>query len=144
MTLDHARRLLDRAALLWKPSDLDLLVFFARHPHVLLAGEQLAILLGYEVAHIASSLDRLQRAGLLMVSENPAYVARKYVFAGGGQNAEWLPELLQIASTREGRLALMRALKQRSAGETGRPATRAKRVAGPRPGSNKRRKGRIR
>ena len=143
MTLDHARRLLDQIDLLWKPSDLDLLVFFARHPRVLLASEQLAILLGYDVTQIASSLDRLQRAGILMVSENPAYIARKYVFAAGGQNAVWLPELLQIASTREGRLALMRELRERSAGTTGSPATRTKRVADPRPAPNKRRKGRI-
>jgi hypothetical protein len=31
-----------------RPCDLDLLIFFARHPRILLASEQLAVLLGYE------------------------------------------------------------------------------------------------
>ena len=139
MPLDHARRLLERFDLLRSPCDLDLLVFFARHPLTLLAREQLVLLLGYEPTEITTSLGLLQRAGLLIASEDPTYVAQKYVFAA--QNAEWLPDLLQLASTRQGRLVLMRALRQRSAGETGGPATRAKGDAAPRPASNRRRKG---
>jgi len=136
--------LLDRIDILENPCDLDLLIFFARHPLTLLAGQQLAVLLGYEFAQIGASLDRLRRGGLLITSENQTYIAQKYVFAAGDQNAEWLPDLLQLNSTREGRLVMIRALKQRSAGETGSPAKRAKRDAAPRPVSNKRGKGRIR
>jgi hypothetical protein len=119
--------LLHRIDVLRNPSDLDLLVFFARHPLALLATEQLAVLLGYEFTQIATSLDVLQRVGLLNVSENPAFIARKYAFSQGGQNSEWVPDLLQIASTRDGRLALVQALKERAAGETGSAATGADR-----------------
>jgi hypothetical protein len=97
------------------------------------------------------------------VSENPTYSAlRMYEFVAGGQSAAWLPDLLQLASTREGRLALVRPLKQRSAGKTNGPAAApveraptaepgprlkpgsVKGDAAPRPTSNKRRKGRKR
>jgi hypothetical protein len=81
MILDRARRLLDRIGLLRNPCDLDVLVFFARHPLSLLASEQLAILLGYDSTQIAASVGLLQRAGVLIVSEDPAFVARKYVFS---------------------------------------------------------------
>jgi hypothetical protein len=39
MNQDDARRLLDRVAILRHASDLDLVLFFARHPHTLLAPE---------------------------------------------------------------------------------------------------------
>ena len=155
-TLDDARRLLDRIDLLGNPCDLDLLVFFARHPRTLLASEQLAILLGYEFTQIAASLDILQRAGLITVSPNPLDTAHIFVFTTGDQGAGWLPDLVQLASTREGRLALMRGLRERPAGDrravprvaqapTAPPdAGPAKRDAAPRPSSNKRRKGRTR
>lgn len=156
--VDEARRLLDRIDILGNPCDLDLLVFFARHPLVVLANEQLAVLLGYEFKQIATSLGLLHRAGLLIVSENAAFVAPKYAFSAGDQTSKWLPDLLQIASTRTGRLALVQALKERSAGEpgsaataaeraptaeAGRPASRrgpAKRKAASQPASNKRRR----
>ena len=157
MTLDHALRLLERIDVLKHPCDLDLLVFFARHPRTLLASQQLAILLGYEFTEVAASLDVLQRAGFVTVIGKPIDIPRMYVFTAGGVGAQWLPDLLQLASTREGRLVLMRAM--RSAGE--RPAVpvergptaepgprpgpgRAKRAGAPRPASNKRRKGKRR
>jgi hypothetical protein len=115
MPLD-ARGLLDRIDLLENPCDLDLLVFFARHPRTLLASEQLAILLGYEFTQIAASLDVLQRAGLITMSENPLDTGHIFVFTTGDPGAGWLPDLLELASTREGRLALVRALRERSAG----------------------------
>lgn len=161
--MDSARRLLDQIDdLLRHPCDLDLLIFFARHPRTLMGGEQLAILLGYEFKQITVSLDILERAGLLTVSENPTFSAlRMYEFIAGDQHAGWLPDLIQLASTREGRLALIRPLAQRSAGKTGGSAARiehaptaepgprptpgsAKRDAAPRSVPNKRRKGRVR
>ena len=60
---DHAQRLLDRIGALQHPCDLDLLIFFARHPRTLLASEQLAVLLGYEFTQLAASLDLLVGAG---------------------------------------------------------------------------------
>jgi|SRR5688572_10943706 hypothetical protein len=125
MTLDDARRLLDRIDVLRHPCDLDLLIFFARHPRALLASQQLAVQLGYEFTRLAASLDVLQRADLVTLSEAPPYHARMYVFTAVDANVEWLPDLLQLASTREGRLALVGALKERSGGETGGPAARA-------------------
>jgi|SRR5262245_12153809 len=114
---DFARRLVDRIDLLRNPCDLDLLVFFARHSRTLLASEQLAIFLGYEFTQVAASLDVLQRAGLITMSQNPLDTAHIYVFTPGDQGAGWLPELLHLASTREGRLALVRALRERPAGD---------------------------
>jgi hypothetical protein len=152
--------LLDRIDLLGNPCDLDLLVFFARHPRILLASEQLALFIGYEFTEVAASLDVLQQAGLVTVLTNPIHTARVYVFTIGDQGAGWLPDLLQVASTREGRLALVRALRERPAGDrralphveqapTAEPGSRpdpgpAKRDAAPRPLSNKRRKGKQR
>lgn len=115
MPLD-ARRLLDRIDILANSCDLDLLIFFARHPRTLLASEHLAILLGFEFTQVATSLDVLQRAGLITMSENPLDTARIFVFTTGDQGAGWLPDLLELASTREGRLALVRALRERPAG----------------------------
>ena len=117
MPLDDARRLLDRIDLLGNPCDLDLLVYFARHPRILLASEQLALFVGYEFTEVAASLDVLQQAGLITVSTNPIHTARVYVFTTGEQGAGWLPDLLQLASTREGRLGLVRALRERPAGD---------------------------
>src|SRR5688572_14235473 len=125
--VDDARRLLDRIDLIRNPCDLDLLVFFARHRRILLASEQLAILLGYEFTQVAASLDLLQRAGLVTLAENEMYTARMYVFAAGDPASEWLPDLLQLASTREGRLALVAALRDRSA-EGGRAVSSVERA----------------
>jgi hypothetical protein len=159
--VDHARRLLDRIDLLGNPCDLDLLVFFARHPRILLANDQLAVLLGYEFTQIAASMDVLQRAGLITVSQNPIDTAQIHFFTtGGDQSTGWLPDLLELASTREGRLALVRALRERAARDRRAvprveraPTTEpgplpdpgpAKRDTAPRPASNKRRKGKVR
>jgi hypothetical protein len=106
MTHRDERRLLAAAGVLRHPCDLDLLLFFARHPRVLLASESLASFLGYDMKVIAQSLDGLLAAGLLTRRQAATHAARLYVFTGGGVAAEWLPELLQIASTREGRRTL--------------------------------------
>lgn len=115
---DDAERLLNQLDVLRQPSDLDLLIFFARHPRALLASEQVATFLGYGVKEIGASLDRLVEAGFVTRTPNSKHAARMYVFAivppGGG----WLPALRQMASTREGRLALMSALRRRSSDAT--------------------------
>lgn len=111
-----ARRLLDRIDVLRHPSDLDLLIFFARHPRSLLASEQLAAFLGYGVKDVAASLDLLLRAALITRTPNPSHSARLYVFSVDGPSSEWLPELLKLASTREGRLAIIWELRRRVSG----------------------------
>jgi hypothetical protein len=120
MDQDHdARSLLDRIDVLRHPSDLDLLLFFARHPRSLLASEQLAAFLGYGVKDVAASLDLLLGASLITRTPNPSHAARLYVFSVDGPGGDWLPELLKLASTREGRLAIIWELRRRASGTIG-------------------------
>lgn len=96
-------------------SDLDLLVFFARHPRTLLTSEQLAGFIGFDLPQIAESLEALLRAGFLKRTAHLSYSARMYIFALEGPSAEPLTSLVQFVSTRDGRLATKRALAERSA-----------------------------
>ena len=118
VTHEDARRLLARIGLT-RVCDLDLLMFFARHSHALLASESLARFLGYDLKDIADSLEVLIAAGLLTRLQNPAHAARLYVFAPDETSDGWLPSLVALASTREGRLALRQGLRTRrgAAGE---------------------------
>jgi hypothetical protein len=118
MTADDTARLLERVGVLRSRCDLDLLIFFARHPTALLTSEQLASWLGHALRAIAASLDVLLDAGIISREQNPSHAARMYVFstaspAGGG----WLPSLLRLAKTRGGRLALIEALRSRAGGD---------------------------
>ena len=117
MRHEDAHRLLDRIGVLRHACDLDLLLFFARHPRSLLASESLAAFLGYDLKEIADSLEILLNAGLLTREQTSAHAARLYVFmisdADGGSANGWLPSLITMASTREGRLALRQALMRR-------------------------------
>lgn len=115
MPLEDVGHLLDRIGDIRHPCDLDLLVFLARHPCTLMSSEQLAVFLGYEVQRLAASLDTLLAAGLVARTPNVTHAARMFVFQPGGSSPEWLPALLAEASTRSGRLALIRELKRRSA-----------------------------
>jgi hypothetical protein len=114
MEREPARRLLDRIGILRNPCDLDLLLFFVRHPRSLLTSDQIAAYIGYDVNRIGDSLDRLLDAKLLTRSPNPTHAARLYVFSVGGPNGGWLPTLVELVSTREGRLAMREALATRS------------------------------
>ena len=107
---DHIRRLLDRIGVLRRPCDLDLLLFFVRHPRALLSSDQIAAFLGYEGKLLAESLDVLLTAELLTRVQRPTSAAQMHVFAVGGPHDGWLPTLVEVASTREGRLALRAAL----------------------------------
>ncbi len=107
---DQTRRLLDQIGVLRDPCDLDLLVFFVRHPRVLLTSDQIAAFLGYEVKRLGESLDVLVTAELLTRMQTPTSAARMHVFAVNGPHDDWLPSLVEVASTREGRLALRAAL----------------------------------
>jgi hypothetical protein len=107
---EDIRRLLDRIGVLRRPCDLDLLLFFIRHPRALLSSDQIAVFLGYEVKQLGESLDVLVTAELLTRTQTPTSAARMYVFAVGGPHGAWLPSLVELASTREGRLAMRVAL----------------------------------
>ena len=92
--------------------DLDLLLFFARHPDALMTSEQLAAMIGYELPQIAKSLDLLVQRKLLRRTQNPTHAARMYRFRadyGGPRFREFLKE----ATTLEGRRQIRRLLSER-------------------------------
>src|SRR5512134_106935 len=63
--------------------DLDLLLFFSRHPRVVLTSEQLAAYVGYELQQVARALDLLLGAGLLKRTLNQGAPGRMYVLEVG-------------------------------------------------------------
>ena len=103
--------LLERIGSIRKACDLDLLLFFYRHPRALLTGDQLVAYLGYDRERIEDSIEGLIEAGLLTRSQNPARAARLYVLALDGVPGELLSSLARIAATREGRQEAMRRLQ---------------------------------
>jgi hypothetical protein len=111
---NDARRLLSQLEVLRRPSDLDLLVFFARHPRSLLSSEQIAAFVGHDVKEVAASLELLLEAGFLTRTQNPRHVARMYHLAVPPPGGGWLPALTGFATTREGRLALIEEIRRRS------------------------------
>lgn len=113
MTPKDARRLLDQIGVLRHPCDLDLLVFFARHPRALLSSESIAAHLGYPLKVIADSLDVLLGAGFLARRQTTSHAARLYVFEASTSRESDLGALVHLASTRDGRLVLRRAMKGR-------------------------------
>jgi len=92
--------------------DLDLLLFFSRHPRVVLSSEQLAAYVGYELAQVARALDRLLETGLLRRTLNQGAPGRMYVLEVGDATG-WLEPLRQVCATPDGRNALKGLLKQR-------------------------------
>ena len=106
------QHLLASIGVLRHPCDLDLLLFFYRHPHALLTSERLAAYVGYDLNQVGRSIDLLTEAGLLRRSQNPTHAARMYVLhtPGGG----WLASLIAIGSTRDGRRTLLEAMKEAS------------------------------
>ena len=112
------------------PCDLDLLLFFHRHPRVLVPSERLAAFVGHDGKRVRRSLDTLTEAGVLRHSPHPAHEARLYVLIRGASDGGWLEALLTAASTDEGHAALMRALKARTPEPT-LTAVRAPPASGP-------------
>ena len=92
--------------------DLDLLLFFHRHPRSLLTSERLAAYVGYDLNQMARSLDLLTEAGLLECSQNPTHAARMYLLKT--PETGWLGSLLAVASTPEGRRDLLDAMQEAS------------------------------
>lgn len=122
MTPKRVGDLLDRIECLKHSCDLDLLLFFYRHPRAFLLGERLAQYVGYDVPQVAQSLETLITAGLLRRSRGSTHLARLYVLTPGSTLGGWLSSLLRFAATREGRLAVIHALKQR---QSSRPSSGA-------------------
>jgi hypothetical protein len=91
--------------------DLDLLLFFYRHPCALLTAEQLVTCLGYECEQVAKSLDGLIEAGLVTRSQNPSRTARLYHLELDALPGGLLSSFLKIVATRPGRQEAMRLLR---------------------------------
>jgi hypothetical protein len=111
MGTQDLRSLLDRIRAIQHACDLDLLLFFYRHPRALLTDERLVAVLGYDRGLVAKSLDGLIEAGLLTRSQNLTNTARLYVLQLEGVHGRPLSALLKIASTRQGRMDTMRLLQ---------------------------------
>ena len=97
-----------------RPCDLDLLLFFGRHPRAILTLDDLVSRVGYDIDQMAVALDVLQGAGLLTWSkrgpEDAAGQPRLYLLTPGTWGG-LLPAFLWVAVTPEGRWALRRALE---------------------------------
>jgi len=112
--------LLDRIGCLRHLCDLDLLLFFHRHPRAFLMSERLAEYVGHDLPHVEQSLEILITAGLLRRPQGSNPPARLYVLTPGSTLGGWVSSLLRLAATRKGRLAVIHALKQRqSSGPSG-------------------------
>ena len=111
MAAKDLRSLLDRIGSIRHACDLDLLLFFYRHPCALLTSELIVAYLGYEHEQVAKSLEGLIEAGLVTRSMNPAHAARLYTLQLGGASGSLLSSLLMIASTRQGRLDVKQLLE---------------------------------
>lgn len=122
MDPQELRSTLDRIPAIRQVCDLDLLMFFWRHPCALLNSGQLAVCLGYDSGQIERSLDKLIGQGLLRRSQSPSHAARLHVLKLHGVRGELLPPLLNTAATREGRLQVRRLLQSDRVSGAGRLA----------------------
>jgi hypothetical protein len=95
-----------------RPCDLDLLLFFSRHPRVVLSSEQLALYVGYDLPEVARALDLLLGAGLLKRTLHRGAPGRMYVLEVD-RAEEWLELLRRVCATPDGRNALKTLLRER-------------------------------
>lgn len=112
MTTDRVHELLERINPIQDQTDLDLLLFFFRHPNAILAIEVLAAAVGHDLGRVEESLEGLIEAGLIERLKHRTLPVDSFVFRPTEQDS--LVALLQIASSRTGRLALLEALQKRA------------------------------
>jgi len=115
-TIPH---LLDRVAAIHNRCDLDVLVYLFRHADALVTGEHVADAVGYDLKSVAGSLDSFVLAGLLTRKMSRTDGPGMYVFAVGRPADGPLASLLQLASSRPGRLEILGALANRVSGGHG-------------------------
>lgn len=115
MTVQRLHELLERINSVQDQTDVDLLLFFFRHPNALLTVEFLAAAVGHHRAQVEESLEGLIDAGLIQRVKGRTVAAHSFLFRPAAQ--ESVVALLQIASSRPGRLALLEALQQRAAND---------------------------
>jgi predicted transcriptional regulator len=132
MTSRQLRQLLERSNVLRHACDVDLLLFFHRHPRSLLTSDQLAAFVGYGLPQIAKSLEALIAAGVIERSQNPTHYARMYRLVRGSPDG-WLASIMKVATTRQGRHDVLRVLKEtfrtEESGGAGSPVAGAKPAA---------------
>jgi DNA-binding MarR family transcriptional regulator len=116
-TQKQIQRLLASAPAIAGACELDLLMFFYRHPRSLLTNEQLAILVGYDTKEIAQAIESFIEGGLLERTQNSMHAARLYVLLLEDPQNGGLKQLLALASTHQGRAEILQILVPgRSAG----------------------------
>jgi hypothetical protein len=99
--------------LLGCPRDLDVLIFFCRHPNALLTRDDLAARVGYNVHEVGTSIEVLIAAGLLGCSGDAAERPRSEAFLYRLMPGRWdaiLGPLSWLTSSADGRRSLRRAL----------------------------------
>ena len=95
-------------------AEWDVLAFVRHHGASLASAEKIAALLGYSKLAVGSALDSLSAKGLVQRSRN-SHGVRLYQLAGAGPNDPpqlALEELMKIAAERQGRLILIKHLRQ--------------------------------
>jgi DNA-binding transcriptional ArsR family regulator len=100
-------------------AEWDVLAFIYSHGTSLASAEKIASLLGYNKAAVGSALDSLTAKGLVHRSRNSRGV-RLYQFVGTGPDdppQHALEELMKVAEEREGRLLLVKHLRQAAMGK---------------------------
>lgn len=97
------------------PCDLDLLLFFQRHPRAILTSDRLAAYIGYDLNQLARSLDVLVAAGLLERSQSRAHSAQLHLLKT--PLIDWAVSVLDMASTPDGRATVIAAIKEFEAHE---------------------------
>jgi len=101
---------LDALQFIRNACDFDVLMFFHRHPCVLMTTEELASHVGYRPERVQESLDALIESGLLIQSRTPSRTARMLALELSGAPGRQISPILTIAATREGRQGVMRLL----------------------------------
>jgi DNA-binding MarR family transcriptional regulator len=104
------QRLLASAPAIAGACELDLLVFFYRHPRSLLTNEQVAVLVGYDTKQIARAIESFVEGGLLERTQDSMHAARLYVLLLEAPQDRGLKQLLALASTHQGRADILQAL----------------------------------
>lgn len=109
-TRKEIEQLLARTRVISGACELDVLVFLYRHPRTLLTNEQLAAFVGYEMKQVAKSIEAFIEAGLLERTQNSMHAARLYVLVLNGPQSGGIKEILDLASTTQGRRIILQVL----------------------------------
>jgi hypothetical protein len=107
---DQIRQWLNGTDAIRSACDLDLLRFFMRHSHALLTTEQIANFVGYSQSQIDEALEHLLAGGQVTKLKGRAADADLYIVEPGDGTDGSMTSLLDLASTRDGRLAVIDAL----------------------------------